>query len=55
MSVTPSKRQQYRKRSSRSLCRNKTAKKCHRVKGCKMTSKTSKRKSYCRKSRSRRA
>jgi hypothetical protein len=35
----------------RSICRKKTGKKCLRVKGCKQTIKTMKRKSYCRKSK----
>jgi hypothetical protein len=43
--------QKYRSRTARSMCRKKTEKKCARVKGCKMTRKTMKRKSYCRKSR----
>jgi len=51
MSNSLAKRRSYRNRTARSLCRKKTSKKCLKVKGCKMTRKTAKRKSYCRKSR----
>ena len=54
-STTLAKRRIYRKRTSRSLCRTKKAKPCPRVKGCKMTRRTAKRKSYCRKHRGHRA
>ena len=53
MSVSSAKRRVYRHRGSRSLCRKKTEKKCHRVKGCKRTRATAKRASYCRKSKRR--
>jgi hypothetical protein len=48
---TSAKRRLYRKRTAKSLCRNKTGKKCLRVTGCKKTRRTNKRKTYCRKSR----
>ena len=47
---TTYKRRLYRKRAAKSLCRNKTGKKCLRVNGCKKTRRTNKRKTYCRKS-----
>jgi hypothetical protein len=51
MAVSAAKRTIYRKRTSRSLCRKKTVKSCRKLKGCKMTRGSEKRKSYCRKSR----
>ena len=51
MSTSLEKRQAYRRRTNRSLCKKKRSEKCTRVKGCKMTRKTAKRRSYCRKSR----
>ena len=51
MTTTLEKRRSYRRRTMRSICRKKTGKKCLRVKGCKPTRKTMKRKSYCRKSK----
>ena len=49
MSTSLVKRRSYRRRTERSICRKKTGKKCMRLKGCKQTRKTMKRKSYCRK------
>ena len=49
MTTSLEKRRSYRRRTARSICRKKTGKKCLRVKGCKQTRKTMKRKSYCRK------
>lgn len=51
MAVSATKRALYRKRTSRSLCRRKTVKPCRKLKGCKMTRGSAKRKAYCRKSR----
>jgi hypothetical protein len=51
MPTTLEKRRTYRRRTARSLCRKRDGKKCLRVKGCKQTKKTMKRKSYCRKSK----
>ena len=47
-----SMRKMYRKRYS--ACRGLTASKCHELNGCKKTKSSSKRRSYCRKSYSRR-
>jgi hypothetical protein len=51
MTTSLEKRRSYRRRTMLSICRKKTGKKCLRVKGCKPTRKTMKRKSYCRKSK----
>jgi hypothetical protein len=51
MTTSLEKRRSYRRRTMNSMCRKKTGKKCLRVKGCKQTRKTMKRKSYCRKSK----
>jgi len=51
MPTSLEKRRSYRRRTARSLCRKKEGKKCLRLKGCKPTRKTMKRKSYCRKSK----
>lgn len=47
--ATLSRRQHYRSRIKKSMCRGRTAGKCFRFKACKMTKGSSKRRKYCRK------
>lgn len=49
--ATLSARRHYRNRVGRSMCRGKTSGKCYRIKSCKVTKGSEKRKKYCRKRR----
>ena len=51
MSVSSSARKYYRMRSKGSMCRgkSKTPKACRKIKSCRMTKTTTKRKHFCRK------
>ncbi len=49
MASTLSARRYYRKRVKKSLCTGKVAKSCHKIKGCKNTKSSTKRRIFCRK------
>lgn len=49
MATTLSQRRYYRKRVKGSMCTGKSAKSCRKIKSCKNTRRSSKRRNFCRK------